>query len=65
VVAEPPTKKPSSEDFGLPAHGGTLSADDQNRIEQGIAEKVRSYGIDKAYAELAVGRNQRSGGGRP
>ncbi|HXK16858.1 MAG TPA: hypothetical protein VNG33_03555, partial [Polyangiaceae bacterium] len=45
-LLNPPTKKPSRENFGLPAHGGTLSADDQNRIEQGIAEKVRSYGID-------------------
>jgi predicted nucleotidyltransferase len=45
-LLHPPAKKPSREDFGLPAHGGTLSADDQNRIEQGIAEKVRSYGID-------------------
>lgn len=45
-LLNPPAKKPSREDFGLPAHGGTLSADDQNRIEQGIAEKVRSYGID-------------------
>lgn len=45
-LLNPPAKKPSREDFWLPAHGGTLSADDQNRIEQGIAEKVRSYGID-------------------
>lgn len=45
-LLNPPAKKPSREDSGLPAHGGTLSADDQNRIEQGIAEKVRSYGID-------------------
>ena len=42
----PPTKKPVREDFGLPAAGGTLSRDDQNRIEQSIAEKIRSYGID-------------------
>lgn len=42
----PPTKKPAREDFGLPPHGGTLSPDDQNRIEQSIAEKLRSYGID-------------------
>lgn len=42
----PPTKKPAREDFGLPAAGGTLSRDDQNRIEQSIAEKIRSYGID-------------------
>ncbi|HYQ27741.1 MAG TPA: nucleotidyltransferase domain-containing protein, partial [Polyangiaceae bacterium] len=45
-LLSPPTKKPSRQDFGLRAHGSTLSADDQNRIEQGIAEKVRSYGID-------------------
>ena len=45
-LLSPPVKKPAREDFGLPAHGGTLSVDDQNRIEQGIAEKVRSYGID-------------------
>jgi uncharacterized protein len=45
-LLNPPARKPSREDFGLPAHGGTLSADDQNRIEQGIAEKARSYGID-------------------
>jgi predicted nucleotidyltransferase len=45
-LLNPPTKKPVREDFGLPAHGGTLSSDDQNRIEQGIAEKLRSYGID-------------------
>jgi len=45
-LLNPPVKKPMREDFGLPAHGGTLSHDDQNRIEQGIAEKLRSYGID-------------------
>jgi len=45
-LLNPPAKKPKREDFGLPPHGGTLSADDQNRIEQSIAEKLRSYGID-------------------
>lgn len=45
-LLNPPAKKPSREDFGLPPHGGTLSTDDQNRIEQSIAEKLRSYGID-------------------
>jgi predicted nucleotidyltransferase len=45
-LLNPPGKKPAREDFGLPPHGGTLSADDQNRIEQSIAEKMRSYGID-------------------
>jgi predicted nucleotidyltransferase len=44
-LLQPPAKKPSREDFGLPAHGGTLSADDQNRVEQAIAEKLRSYGV--------------------
>jgi len=41
----PPTKKPTRADFGLPDRG-TLSKDDQHRLEQGIAEKVRSYGLD-------------------
>ena len=45
-LLNPPATKPTREDFGLPAHGGTLSHDDQNRIEQSIAEKVRSYGVD-------------------
>jgi predicted nucleotidyltransferase len=45
-LLNPPTKKPAREDFGLPAHSGTFSSDDQNRIEQGIAAKLRSYGID-------------------
>ncbi|MFH0901624.1 MAG: nucleotidyltransferase domain-containing protein [Pseudomonadota bacterium] len=45
-LQSPPTKKPSREEFGLPTAGGTLSQDDQNRIEQSIAEKIRSYGID-------------------
>jgi predicted nucleotidyltransferase len=46
-LRHPPTRKPSREDFGLPGAGGTLSRDDQNRIEQSIAEKIRSYGIDE------------------
>jgi len=46
-LLNPPTKKPSRGDFGLPPHEGTLSADDQNRMEQNIAEKLRSYGIDE------------------
>ena len=45
-LLNPPTKKPSREEFGLPVAGGTLSRDDQNRIEQSIAERIRSYGID-------------------
>jgi hypothetical protein len=42
----PPKVKPRREDFGLPAAGGTLSHDDQNRIEQSIADKLRSYAVD-------------------
>lgn len=45
-LLNPPAKKPTREDYGLPPHGGTLSTDDQNRIEQSLAEKLRSYGID-------------------
>lgn len=45
-LLNPPAAKPSREEFGLPAAGGTLSRDDQNRIEQSIADKIRSYGID-------------------
>ncbi|HMJ12844.1 MAG TPA: nucleotidyltransferase domain-containing protein [Polyangiaceae bacterium] len=45
-LLNPPAKKPSRGDFGLPSAGGTLSRDDQNRIEQSIADKIRSYGVD-------------------
>ena len=41
----PPKAKPIRSDFGLP-DAGTLSRDDQNRLEQGIVDKLRSYGID-------------------
>ena len=44
-LLKPPKDKPARADFGLP-DAGTLSRDDQNRIEQGIADKLRSYGID-------------------
>jgi predicted nucleotidyltransferase len=45
-LLNPPTHKPAREDFGLPVASGTLSQDDQNRIEQSIADKIRSYGVD-------------------
>src|SRR4029078_183631 len=32
--------------FALPGANSTSSGDDQNRIEQSIAETIRSYGID-------------------
>jgi hypothetical protein len=45
-LLDPPTKRPTREDFGLPEFAGTLSTDDQNRIEQSIAGKVHGYGVD-------------------
>ena len=45
-LMDPPKQKPSRKDFGLPVDNGTLSPDDQHRIEQSIAEKLRSYGVD-------------------
>ncbi|MEZ4301322.1 MAG: nucleotidyltransferase domain-containing protein [Polyangiaceae bacterium] len=45
-LLSPPAKKPSRADFGLPLAEAALSRDDQNRIEQSIAEKIRSYGIE-------------------
>jgi predicted nucleotidyltransferase len=44
-LLHPPAHKPTRQDFGLPAAESVLSRDDQNRIEQSMAEKVRSYGI--------------------
>lgn len=44
-LLHPPAREPTRADFGLP-EAGTTSRDVQNRIEQGIADKVRSYGID-------------------
>ena len=41
----PPTQKPTREALGLP-DAGTLSRDDQNRIEKSIVDQMRSYGID-------------------
>ena len=45
-LLNPPVKKPAREDYGLPVSASALSRDDQHRIEQGIAEKIRAYGID-------------------
>jgi len=44
-LLHPPARKPSREEFGLPP-AGTLNRDDQDRLEQSIADRVRSYGID-------------------
>jgi predicted nucleotidyltransferase len=45
-LLEPPAKQPTRNEFGLPVASSTSSRDDQNRIEQSIAEIIRSYGID-------------------
>lgn len=45
-LLNPPTKKPARDDFGLTGARGTLSRDDQNRIEASIADRIRSYGVD-------------------
>lgn len=45
-LLDPPKRKPTREDFGLPESGGVIGRDDQNRIEQALADKIRSYGID-------------------
>jgi predicted nucleotidyltransferase len=52
-LLEPPARKPTREDFGLPP-ASTMARDDQNRIEQSIAEKVRSYGIDTVEMSKAA-----------
>lgn len=44
-LLRPPTEKPTREHFGLPATG-TLSRDDQNRIEQAIAAVLRGFSVD-------------------
>ncbi len=46
-LISPPRNAPAREDFGLPPHGSALSRDDQNRVEQSISEKIRSYQIDE------------------
>lgn len=45
-LLSPPTQKPTREEYGLPGASSTSSRDDQNRLEQGIAAMMRSYGID-------------------
>jgi predicted nucleotidyltransferase len=44
-VLAPPQKRPTRGEFGLP-DAATIGQDDRNRIEQSLAEKIRSYGID-------------------
>ena len=44
-LLSPPEKKPTREDFGLTGTSA-MSADELNRIEQSIADRVRTYGIE-------------------
>ncbi len=41
----PPKRKPTRAEFGLP-ESGTVGRDDQNRIEQALADRVRAYGLN-------------------
>lgn len=45
-LLHPPMHKPSREEFGLPPQA-TTSRDVRDRVEQALAEKLRSYGIDE------------------
>ncbi|MCA9550574.1 MAG: nucleotidyltransferase domain-containing protein [Myxococcales bacterium] len=44
-LLSPPTRKPTREDFGLP-ESGTLGREVDNRVEEGLAEKIRAWGVD-------------------
>lgn len=54
-LLEPPRHKPTRGEFGLPENG-TVGKDDQARIEQAIADRVRAYGFDniKMSADLRI-----------
>jgi uncharacterized protein len=45
-LLNPPKSKPTRTEFGLPDQP-TLSHDDRNRIDQAVAEKLRSWAIDE------------------
>lgn len=48
-LLNPPAKKQSREDFGLPVAGGTLNRDDQDSIEQSVADidaRMRAVSAD-------------------
>lgn len=44
-LLQPPKSKPTRAEFGLP-ESGTVGRDDQNRIEQALADRVRAYGLN-------------------
>jgi predicted nucleotidyltransferase len=45
-LLSPPAHKPTRADFGLPPTRDAVTRDDQNRIEESIAAKLRSYALD-------------------
>jgi len=45
-LLDPPKRKPTRSDYGLP-ESGTISRDDMNRIEAGIAERLRAWDIEE------------------
>lgn len=62
-LLSPPERRPVRADFGLPDEA-TLSRDDQNRIEQAIAEVTRGFGVDDVEmpkaARIAVEERMRA-----
>ena len=46
-LLHPPTRPPERADFGLPEQS-VLSADERNRIEEGISKLIRSWTVDEA-----------------
>lgn len=54
-LLHPPRAKPTRADFGVPEHAALLDRDQRNRLEQSLAEKLRTYGVD----ELEMPRDTR------
>jgi len=54
-LLDPPKAKPTRAAFGLPEHSALLDRDQRNRLEQSLADKLRSYGVD----ELEMPRDTR------
>ncbi len=53
-LLEPPGRKPSRGDFGLPTTGPTLSRDDQHRIERDLAELAESHSVSLPKEVVAI-----------
>ena len=55
-LLDPPKAKPSRAEYGLPDQP-TLSHDDRHRIEQAVAEKQRSWGMDELEMPRAAAQS--------